>query len=202
MIADHDVVALLARIAALEQASKRQATFPGSSLDLIEGKNANAGAVASFDFQIIPAVYFKLVIDLYARGDTAATSFNLHTTVNNDGSALYDSELAAINGAAPALGGNQQLAQAYWLVSVMAAANAPAGAFDSVCLELPAYANTNGQKVGTMSGTRKLANSTGNLYTHVGSFWYRSTNAISRITLTPSAGNFAQYSTARLYGVY
>ena len=87
-------------------------------------------------------------------------------------------------------------------LAAVSAAAGPASAFDTAIIEIAGYANANAHKAVNGRNSTKVSALTGNLYAALSSGWYRSTNAINRITLTPAAGNFAQYSSARLYGVY
>ena len=177
-----------------------RADTPYPAMLLIGRLDAIAGAVASFDFQNIPATFSKLVIDLYARGDKAATSADINIGFNNDGSAIYDSIRQHVRHSA-SLTTWETLEAGYVPIAVMAAASAPASAFDQIRIEIANYANTNGHKTAISEYGIKLNTTTTNIILGSGRAWYRSTNAINRITLTPLAGNFAQYSTARLYGV-
>ena len=170
-------------------------------LTLIETQTAGAGGLATFDFTGIPATFAKLVIDLYARGDTAAVNVGLNLTINNDGGANYDYFFTNAPISATWTSGEGVAATSIRAVYI-AAANAPAGTFDLANIEIPQYANASGQKVMSSEYTHKDNTTTGNLYRGVAAGWWRAKTAISRVTLTPSAGNFAQYSTARLYGVY
>ena len=176
------------------------AAWQNGGMTLIEGKNANAGAVASFDFQSIPTTYSKLVIDLYARGDTAATSVATKIAFNADASAIYDSLNWSVHHSA-SLASSEYLAQTVGYPGSICAASAPASAFDLMRIEIPGYAITNGHKVWSSEASAKTGITTGLIYDVHSKGWYRSANAIARVTLTPNAGNFAQYSTARLYGV-
>ena len=185
----------------VETVSVLRADMPYPAVLLIGRLDANAGAVASFDFTAIPATYSKLILDLYARGDTAATNVAVNMICNNDGSALYDRITSNIHHSG-VLATGETLAGTNIQIATIAAAAAPASAFDLMKLEIPGYGNTNVHKVLQAQFGLKLAATTTNLYVSNVIAWYRSTNAISRLTLTPAAGNFAQYSTARLYGVY
>jgi hypothetical protein len=194
------LAALSSRLKSIERELERARPKSTSALTLIDLKAASAGAVASFDFQNIPGTYSKLILDLYARGDTAATSVGVNLTFNNDGSSIYDYVQDSV-GHSAVLATAEGLSGTSIRIGSIAAASAPASAFDGFRVEVPGYAITNGHKVLTSVGTTKKAATTGNILIIQASGWYRSTNAISRITFTPSAGNFAQYSTARLYGV-
>ena len=167
---------------------------------LLDTKTAPGGSVASFDFQSIPATFNKLIIDIDARGTNASTSITMRLTFNNDGSSLYDGIMHKVRHSSTHTTA-EQLAAAYVSVGEIAANTAPASAFDYCHIEILNYASTSVHKTLRGENTSKLNTTTGNLFVQQFAGWYRSTNAINRITIVPSAGSFAQYSTARLYGV-
>ena len=185
----------------VEAVSVLRADNPYPAMLLIGRLDAGAGGVASFDFQSIPATYFKLILDLYLRGDTAATSVTVGVVCNNDGAAIYDSVRYNIR-LTTGLTISEQLAAGNFIAGSVAAANSTASVFDAARLEIPGYANANAFKVLLAEFSVKTAATTTNQIRGSSAGWYKSTNALSRLTITPTAGNWAQYSTARLYGVY
>ena len=192
--------AILAQLKRLQDEVENLQTKEGVCLRLIEGVTVGAGGAANFDFQNIPATFAKLVIDLYGRGDTVATGVLVNLRFNNDGTALYYGNTTRINGSGTTfidstIGGTSLA------LGQIAAASSTALAFDSLILNIPNYANSNAHKILNGNGGLTTGDLTANQQTSIIMGRYKSTNAISRITLTPSAGNFAQYSTARLYGV-
>lgn len=184
-----------------DELARYRGKIGNSSFDLISPKVSGAGGVATFDFTSIPAVYSKLFLDLYGRGDTAATSVAVRLTFNGDSSAIYDTVRYSIRHSAT-LATAEAIATTFADIGSIAAANATANTFDYLHVEIPNYANVSAHKNLYNTGGIKIGQLTGNFYIQAGNGWYRSVNAISRITLTPAAGNFAQYSMARLYGAY
>lgn len=176
------------------------ADFPYPAMLLLAHLEAGAGGAASFDFQNIPATFWKLIIELYARGDTAATSFNTLLTVNGLGGVIYFDVRAAIKHSA-SLGTSEAVGSSSLVAATLAAANSTANYFDQATIVIPAYANTNMYKTVHSTNTLLVANTTTNMRTDSMAGWIATTAAINQLTLTPSAGKFAQYSAARLYGV-
>jgi hypothetical protein len=201
---DQSFIRLDARIKLLEEENRRMrgilASSRTSAIYSIEAKNASAGAVASFDFQNIPATFSKLVIDLYVRGDTGLTYHQPYIRFNNDAGANYDYLYVDLR-----VPGNVNTIDAFGQTQIiagyMSAANAPASTFDCMRLEIYGYALTVGHKSCMGQNTFKGNNLTQNTYVTGFSGWWRSTSAINRVTVLPHAGNYAQYSIARLYGI-
>jgi len=178
-----------------------RADTPYPAMLLIGRRDAGAGGVANFDFQNIPAAYSKLIIDLYGRGDTAAGVVRIDVNFNADGGANYD-YIFTYSRAVSTLITFEAFAQISGFSTYIAAATSAASVFDAARLEIPAYANAQAQKVCLTHGAYQSSRVGSSMGVSTGSTWWRSTAAVNQITLTPAAGNFAQYSTCRLYGVY
>lgn len=157
-------------------------------------------AAASFDFTSIPAHWSHLMVVLYGRGDTAATSTSLYVRFNNDSGSNYDALGVNVKHSGVVSSG-ETVAGSQILASAIAAANAPASAFDCAVMFIPHYAGTTGHKCVTSYGSLKLAASTGNLFQQLGPGWWRSTAAINRVTVLSSAGNFVADSRCSIYGM-
>lgn len=123
----------------------------------------------------------------FLRGTQAAASVNCQITFNNDGTSIYDYMVAG--GANATANAGNAIASAAWLPAVCAASDA-AGAFSAWTLIMPQYAATTGHKQANLiSG---LTDTTAaNMIQQTIQGRYRSTTAVSRITLTPSAGSWA-----------
>lgn len=185
-----------------EMVGALQADFLRPAMLLIGGPLvAGAGGLASFDFPSIPDGFSKLILDLYARGDTNAAYVVLKLKCNNDGGAnYYAQESGQYN--LTTVSGMQTVGGTDMSAGYVAALTAPASVFDGWVFEFVDYANTGGYKPIVGRGTLRTSNAATGIQEHRLSGWYQSTNAINQITLTCNAGNFAQYSKARLYGVY
>ena len=123
----------------------------------------------------------------YLRGTQAAASVNCQVTFNNDGTAIYDYMVAGGQNATPTAGNS--IAGAAWLPAVCAGSNA-AGSFSAVTIIMPQYAATTGHKIANVISGLPDATAA-NMIEQTLQGRYRSTSAVSRITLTPSAGQWA-----------
>lgn len=154
---------------------------------------------ATIDFTSIPATFEDLLIVVQARGDTAAVATQVSLRFNNDSGGNYDSQdlygnnVLAAAGVASA-GTSASLGQ----MPAATGTTAAAALFDVV---VPAYARTTFHKQGFMRNGRFSTEGTGSTYiSSASALNWRSTAAINRVTLIPSAGNFDIGTVATLYG--
>jgi hypothetical protein len=184
-----------------EGVSLYRSDTPYPAMLLIGRLDASAGGAATFDFQSIPAFYSKLIVDLYARGGDAVSTRDVMLLFNGDLGANYDTMRTYSNAAGETY---QELrATNFIYIASIAAASSPANVFDACHIEINAYANAVAEKVAHSDYGFKVGTGANNFYTGICNGWWRSTAVINRVTLYQAGGGvFAQYSTARLYGVY
>lgn len=175
-------------------ASSQQPALNATSFDSIATVTVGAGGSSSITFSSIPNTYTHLQI----RGIGAMTSggmdecrgqFNSDTATNYSRHYLYGDGSVAGTGA--------QTSTNNFLVGVnMLSSNS--NTFGTVVLDILDYTNTNKYKT-----TRSLSgvdqNGTG--YVSLVSGNWRSTSAITSITLFPISSTFPQYTKFALYGV-
>lgn len=154
---------------------------------------------ASVTFSSIPATYEHLMMLWTARG-TDSGNPDIYMQFNGDTGANYDRELLVGVGAAPSSG--PAVAQtAIQAIGTMPGSTATAGRAAGGTIKIMSYARTTFWKtaVGDFSDIR--ATGSGNeLAGMTGGIW-RSTAAITSVTLLPSAGNFLTGSVFSLYGI-
>lgn len=151
---------------------------------------------ASFDFTSIPATYNCLVVRGMLRGTNATASVTAQVRLNNDSAANYDSEdLAGSNSSAVAanLGGATSV-QIADLPGATARANRPGYLEFSV----PMYAETTFEKI--FQSVSGFQNPGVEFRVDLQGGAWRSTAAVNRITILPSAGNWKAGSHLILYG--
>lgn len=146
---------------------------------------------------IIPSTYAHLLVVVYARGDTAATNIQVSMRFNNDSAANYDWEQVGAN--INTASGSEGAGATSIKVGECAANTAPASVFDSCFIAVPQYAGTTGQKTSLALNGLKTGTTSGSFFGRSTAGWWRSTAAITRITLFPTAGNFQIGTRATVY---
>lgn len=152
-----------------------------------------AGGAATIDFTSIPGNYTDLVLLLSARTTATRAGSGTAATIKLNGVATNQTRrMLYADGATPASFNDTQLAV------YVDPSDATANTFGSATIWLPNYAGS-GVKSVQIDATNE--NNTTTADSEILAGLWNSTAAINQITLTPFAGNFAQYSTATLYGV-
>jgi hypothetical protein len=155
------------------------------------------GAQASFDFTSIPATFAHLMLVLFARGDTAASTTPVLMRFNGDTTAQYMFQLMFAS--ATTVGASEGLTQTSIQAGVMPANTAGASEFGECDITIAHYTTANLKASNSRYGLR-TASTTGTLITGASSGSWNG-SAINRITLLPAAGNFVAGSRATLYGL-
>lgn len=152
-----------------------------------------SGGAANIEFTSIPGTYNDLQIMLSARSARSATQDTAKIEFNGSSSNLSMRRLYADG--STVFSDNDTA----FYTGHFSAANATASTFGNVTIYIPNYAGSN-NKSGYSDGVAET-NGTTVFMSMVAGLWSQ-TSAITSIKLTPSTGtNFAQYSTATLYGI-
>ena len=167
-----------------------------NTMTLIASSTASSGAVTTFDFTSIPSTYTDLCLKLSIRGTNSDQYISLLMRFNGATSGYTTKRLSGY-GTGVNSDGNSGLTYLY--TGNPTANGATANVFGNVEFYIPNYAGSN-QKSYSQDSVGEN-NSTGNAFAQLISGLSTSTSAINQITLYNEYGNFAQYSTAYLYGV-
>jgi hypothetical protein len=152
--------------------------------------------VTSITFDNIPQVYQDLMVVGYARSAATATNENHFFRLNGNTSTLYSRTVLEGDGSSASSVRESNLQQTY--IGAIPAASATANLFSSYILHFLNYANTSTNK----SGLVRFANDrNGSGITNIVANLYRSTSAITSLTLFNGTGNFASGTSFSLYGV-
>ena len=177
--------------------ARRDHVHKGGTWELINDINLTSGDQASFDFQSIPPTYKHLKILLSGRSTRAGQVFDSVTLkANNDTGNNYFGYIQFRGGSS-----EQVSAGAPFALTYVAAASSPTNWQSNAEVTIFNYANTNVHKTWQSRGMDFENSAAGGLWIYDGGGIWASTSAINRITLTPSNGNWKQYSRATLFGI-
>jgi len=176
--------------------SFRSAAGPVGAYDALATVTVPAGGVASINFAGIPTGYKHLQIRSIARSTAAAGPRALYLRFNSDTGSNYAYHRLSGDGSAASAGA--LTSQTYISVLDNPAANQTASVFSSLLLDVLDYSNTAKNK------TARFLNgydANGSGFIGLQSGLWMNTSAITSLTFTLEAGNFAEYSSFALYGV-
>jgi len=172
---------------------------PSGAYDSIATTTVGAGGAASITFSSIPSTYTHLQVRGICRSTAAQSFFGLRLRVGNgsvDTGSNYSTHLLYGDGSSAISQGYASTSETY--MGTGPAANDTANTFGVAVFDFLEYANTNIYKtVRVLEGV----DTNGAGYVHLNSAGWRSTSAINTVSLYPSGGNFAQYSSFALYGI-
>ena len=174
----------------------------GGGGGMLISETVTSGSQASVTFSSIPATYRDLEIRVRGRGNVAATNAIVRVQLNGDTGANYDYAKIDANGGAGGGGsGGQAVAQTSADVGYLSGSTAAANVSSAVTLTLYDYTGTTFQKTGASHGTLNTANSIGNQYVTNGFMAWRSTSAVTSVTILLDSSTFVNGSVVSLYGV-
>ncbi len=168
-----------------------------SSFESITTTTVGAGGSSAITFSAITSAYTHLQIRYSARTSRVATAEDIDLQLNSDTGNNYSWHIMYGDGVNAVLGNGTSTYR--MIIPGVSSANATANIFGSSIVDILDYTNTNKFKtVRSIGGNER--NGAGEIMLESGN--WRSTNAVTSLTLTPSAGgNFVQYSTFALYGI-
>lgn len=152
-----------------------------------------SGGAASIEFTSIPQTYTDLLVKISAR-NTGNGSGQFMTF--NSSSTSYSAKRLIANQGATVTSHNGGTTNIFLLA---VDARATANSFGNAEVYIPNYAGSNNKSVSLDSVNEENGNTYA--YDEISGALWSNTAAITTITLTPEAGNYAQYSTATLYGI-
>lgn len=169
-----------------------------SALKKLDEVIVGGGGAATIAFSSIDQRFRHLMLVLTARSDQSSNP-TIGLTFNGDTGANYDYHKTVFSGI-----GSTGGAESYGATSILCGdllgtglATTPGGHR----MWIYNYVDTNWHKVMRSDEDFKYQNSTPGALSVIYSGWWRSTSAITSLTLTASSGLIVQYSVASLYGV-
>ncbi len=167
--------------------------MPQNTFTLIEKITVGAAGASSITFTSIPQTYTDLKVVASARN--TGNGSGQYLTFNGSSTSYSAKRLIANNGSTVTShnGGTTNI----FLLAVDT--RATANSFGSAEFYIPNYTSSNNKSVSLDSVNEENGNSYA--YDEISAGLWSNSAAITSITLTPEAGNFAQYTTAHLYGI-
>jgi hypothetical protein len=155
-------------------------------------------AQSSITFSSIPQDYTHLQIRGIARSTRTEVNSGINITMNSDTGSNYPYH--AVYGSGSSAASYSGASQTAMYSGGILAASSTASCFSPIVIDILDYNNTNKFKtIRILSGSDQNSAS----FSEVGlvSGNYRSTTAVSSLTLTAAVNNLAQYSSFALYGI-
>lgn len=150
-----------------------------------------SGGAATISFSSIPSTYTDLLLKVSARTDQASVTSEINVTFNGSTSSISYRGLYG-NGSTA---GSQTLTRHPILGT---GSTATTSTFGNSEIYIPNYAGSNNK---SSSADAVAESNTTTVFSYLNAALWSNTSAITSVTLTPDSGNFAQYSTATLYGI-
>jgi hypothetical protein len=169
---------------------------PNTYIQIGSTVTVGSGGAATIDFSSIPSTYTDLILKISARGTTTSPDRDalLSNIKFNNTSSTYTSKWVRTQGtAASSFNGGA-------LAGYVNASNWTASTFSNTDIYIPNYAGSN-QKSYSIDNSAEQNVASYDAMLGLGAGLWNGTGAINQITITLDYGNFAQYSTASLYGV-
>jgi hypothetical protein len=166
------------------------------AMELIEEKTPSGTGTATFSSL---GAYTHLEIRYSIRGTEVATSSALGLQFNGDTGANYDTQLN--RGQNTTLTGAQVIAGTSIVIGQVSAASAPSGLVGGGTIVIHDYRGTTFHKSCMSMDTFKQANASGGIFMDLRGGAWRSTSAITSVTLGLGAGNYVAGSKISLYGI-
>lgn len=154
-----------------------------------------SGSQATVTFSSIPGTYRHLKLVGYGRGSASSVASEVIAQFNGDTGANYDFARWTRNGT------SENVAQTAAVLGELSAANAPSNAAGSLEIIIPHYANTTFQKPYHGTGNARTSTITNGIGLNTTGGTWRSTAAISSMSISLASGNFVDGSVFTLYGL-
>jgi hypothetical protein len=169
------------------------------AITLIAHTEVGSGGAANIEFTSIPSTYDDLWIVLSARLSLAGSNY-AEVALRFNGVTTTSYSRTTLTAFSSTVNSGRATNSSSYLHGTVPAADANSNIFGSSSIYIPAYANTSNNKqiISESNGENNSTTAWSNQYT---AGLFRSTSAISSITIFRSSTTFVQYSTATLYGI-
>jgi hypothetical protein len=180
----------------LTRVSSSSLAFAQPGFALIEEQTPSGTGTLTFSSL---GAFTHLMVVWSARGSQAATTVNMSVQFNGDTAGNYDAQLVSGAGSTPTAA--ESLGATSGLVATLSAASATSGRVGIGSITIHDYRGTTFNKMATTENTYIIGTSSGNMVRRAFGVNWRSTAAITSMTLLLSAGNYDAGSKFTLYGL-
>lgn len=157
-----------------------------------------AGGQSTIEFTAIPSTYTDLAVKLTARSTVTGVS-TIRMKLNTDTGANYTyKQIQGAGSGSPTSSGGAGASSSSNEIGLIDGSDSTTSTFSSTDLYFPNYASSVAKSWSVDSVEEENATTA---YVRLTSGLWTGTAAINAITFTLPSGNFAQYSTASLYGI-
>lgn len=157
------------------------------------------GSTASVTFSSIPSTYNDLKLVVSARGDTAAFPVAINLKINGDTGTNYS--YTNLLGNSSVTSSTRSTSATVDAIPNIDGASATASTFGAWEMYFPNYNSTGSKPFFGIDVNETNDTTAGHANIQVNAHLYRGGSGITSIVLTPSSGNFVQYSDFYLYGI-
>lgn len=174
--------------------------FPEGDYEAISSVTVGSGGVSSIEFTSIPSTFAHLQIRLIGRSDKAGFNNDVVTVrFNSDTGSNY--AYHSLYGSGSVAGAESASSAAYTRAGSFPGANITASMFGAGVIDILDYASTS--KATTLRAFLGMENNSTAGLVRLNSGLWTSTSAVTSVSLgfVTDTGNFAQHSTAALYGI-
>lgn len=154
-----------------------------------------SGGGSGITFSSIPSSFDDICVEYTIRGTNASTDTGLFVRLNSDTTSAYTYKFLRGDSANAGSGGTTTT---FMYFGNFPASSSTASTFGNGEFFIPKYAGGAAKTVCSDSVSEN--NSTAGWMTLAAGYW-SGTNPVTTILLYPEAGNFAEFSTATLYGI-
>lgn len=166
-----------------------------NTFELIASSTVGSGGAASIDFTSIPSTYTDLVIKVSARSSSTGSAIDRYATFQFNSSTTGRTFRRLYGYGSTAGSDNGTFGYAF----SMSGTTGTASTFCNAEFYIPNYAGSNNKSM-SQDGVSEQNSATINWLDLNANLW-SNTAAITSIKFTPDTGNFAEFTTAYLYGV-
>lgn len=167
-------------------------------LQPLQTVTVGSGGASTITFSSIPQTYTDLVLKISARSDSASAGYS-PARINFSGDSATNYSSTYLQGYGSSVFTGRYTSLTYLTLDGIARSTITANTFSSADLYIPNYTSANYKSFNWELAGENSSTTVSDLLLN-GGLW-RSTSAVTSITLTFIGENFVQYSSFSLYGV-